>query len=84
MAAKPQALAGRIGGFTTHARHDSREITAAARQAFNVGKFEREVDPDGNLPPKERSRRAAAARKAWMARLAMRSAQARRAKKAAP
>ena len=46
-------------------------------------RFEREVDPDGTLPPEERARRAAHARKAYFARLALKSAQARRRKKAA-
>lgn len=43
-----------------------------------LDKFEREVDPDGVLAPAERARRAAHARKAYFARLALKSAQARR------
>jgi hypothetical protein len=71
------ALRGRIGAFTTHARHDSREITAPAREAF-LSKFEQEVDPDGSLPPEERRRRAEHAKRAHFARLARLSAEARR------
>ncbi len=41
-------------------------------------RFERQVDPDGVLTPAERARRAGHARKAYFARLALRSAQARR------
>jgi hypothetical protein len=57
---------------------DRQGATATARQAFS-DRFENEVDPAGELPPDERARRAAYARKAHMKRLALRSAQARRA-----
>ncbi len=50
--------------------------TQAARQAF-LGRFETEVDPDGTLEPTERERRAHLARRAFFARLALASAQAR-------
>ncbi|MGO9205037.1 MAG: hypothetical protein ACLQBX_02410 [Candidatus Limnocylindrales bacterium] len=60
-----------------HSRYESRELTKAARAAFEA-KFEREVDPDGVLPLEERRRRAEMARKAHYARLALASAQARR------
>jgi hypothetical protein len=71
------ALRGRIGAYTLHSRSDSRETTAAARAAF-LARFEREVDADGVLPAEERQRRATAARRAYFARLALRSARARR------
>jgi hypothetical protein len=45
-------------------------------------RFERQVDPDGTLKPVERRRRAEQAMRAHMAGLALRSAQARRRKKA--
>ena len=72
-----RVLAGRIGAYVVHSRYDSRELTAAARAAFR-DKFQREVDPDGTLPPAERARRAEMARKAHYARLALKSAKARR------
>lgn len=50
--------------------------TAPARRAFEA-RFEREVDPDGALLPEERARRAAAARRAYFKRLAVKSADAR-------
>lgn len=53
--------------------------TAPARRAM-LDRFERQVDPDGVLSPAERARRAGHARKAYFARLALRSAQARRKK----
>jgi hypothetical protein len=51
----------------------------AARQAF-ARRFEREVDPDGELPSAERLRRAVAAKRAYFQRMALRSAKARRRK----
>ena len=59
-----------------HAAHDPTETTAAARAAF-LSKFELQVDPDGILPEGERQRRAEHAKKAYFARLALRSARAR-------
>jgi hypothetical protein len=70
------ALRGRIGALVTHARHDSRDITANARTAF-LGRFLREVDPEGVLSEAERERRAGFARRAHFARLARSSAAAR-------
>lgn len=57
--------------------------TAPARAAFEA-RFEREVDPEGVLPPQERAVRAAHARKAYFRRIALKSAQARAARKAKP
>ena len=71
------ALRGRIGAFTLHATHDPRETTAKARAAF-AERFEREVDPNGELPEEERQRRAYYAKKAYYAKLARRRAVKRR------
>ena len=73
---RKRADAGRIGGLTTASRHDARELTKPATAGF-LARFEREVDPDGVLPREERQRRALAARRAHMRRLAMRSAAVR-------
>ncbi|MBA5846257.1 hypothetical protein [Gordonia amicalis] len=54
--------------------------TANARRALE-DKFEREVDPDGVLSPADRAKRVENARKAYYARLALKSAQARRTRK---
>lgn len=56
--------------------------TAPARRAM-LSRFEAEVDPDGKLPPEERAKRAEQARKAYFKRLALKSAEVRRRKKAA-
>ena len=74
---KEMARRGRIGAYRLHATHDPKETTKAAREAF-MARFEREVDPDGTLSPEERARRAEAARKAYFAQLAHKSAKARR------
>ena len=74
---KEMARSGRIGAYRLHATHDPKETTKAAREAF-MARFEREVDPDGTLSPEERARRAEAARKAYFAQLAHKSAKARR------
>ena len=74
---KKRAAAGRLGGLTTSSRHDPRELTKAGTAAF-LRRFEIEVDPDGALSEAERARRAVAARRLYFARLAARSAEARR------
>ena len=70
------ALRGRIGAYVLHSRRDPVETTQAARTAF-LRKFESLVDPDCVLPEVERLRRAEAARRAHMARLALASVKAR-------
>ena len=67
---------GKIGAHTLHSRQSSHETTRKAREAF-LARFEAEVDPDGILEPEERRRRAMHARRAYFARLALRSAQKR-------
>ena len=74
-----RSMSARLAAHTLHATRDSRELTAPARKAF-LSRFEREVDPDGKLEPKERARRAEHAKKAHMTRLALASAKARKAR----
>lgn len=71
-----RTLRARIAAYSLHAQRDPRQTTAAARAAF-LDRFEREVDPHLQLAPEERRRRAAAARNAYMSRLALASARAR-------
>lgn len=72
-----RTLRARLAAHELHAKYDSRELTANARQTF-LSRFEDEVDPDQTLPESERIRRAEHARKAYFTRLALKSAQARR------
>ena len=71
------ALRGRIGGFVRASRYTRDQLTSAAREGF-LARFARDVDPERIQSPTERSRRAEAALRAHMARLALRSAQSRR------
>jgi len=77
-----RVLRARLGALTLHSMYDAKETTSAARSAF-LDKFERQVDPNGELSPEERQRRAEFARKAHFTRMAMKSAQARSQAKAA-
>jgi len=51
--------------------------TRPAREAF-LRRFETEVDPEGQLPPDERNRRAEHAKRAYMLRLAKKAAAAKK------
>ncbi len=75
-------LRAQIAANTRWSREDPAP-TGPRGQAGLLARFEREVDPDNELSPAERSRRAEAARKAHMQRLALRSAKARQSRKAA-
>lgn len=69
------AQRGRMGALTVHAQ--GKTNTAPARAAFDL-RFEREVDPDFQLTPLERAKRADHARKLHFSRLAAASAKARK------
>lgn len=69
--------------MAAHAMHSQGKTTTTdARKAF-LDRFEREVDPDGILPPAERAKRAEHARKRHMTELAYKSARARSGRRAA-
>lgn len=77
-----RVLRARIAVHTSWANTSDRTArTTPGRRAF-LARFEDQVDPDGTLPPSERARRAEQAMKAHMARLALRSAKARRTRRA--
>lgn len=71
-----RTLRARIGAYSLHALRDPRETTRAARIAA-AKRFYLQVDPEGVLPEAERARRAEAARRAYFAQLALKSAQTR-------
>ena len=78
-----RSLRAQIAAHESWAHTDDRSArTANARKAM-LDKFERQVDPEGILPPAERAVRAEHARKAHFKRLALKSAQARRRRGAA-
>jgi hypothetical protein len=70
-----RSLRSRLAAHAMHARNDSREVTAKARETFRNSFYE-QTDP--TLPHEERLRRAEHLRKAFYTRLALKSAQARR------
>lgn len=76
-----RSMRARLAAHTRWSKtEDPTAATAPARDKFDK-RFEREVDPEGVLPPDERQRRAEHARKAYFIALALKSAQARRRKK---
>ena len=75
-----RSLRARLAAYAMHAQHDSRHTSTPGRAAF-LARFEADVDPDGRLDPEERRRRAAHARSAYFARLALASVAARRARR---
>ncbi|HUQ63092.1 MAG TPA: hypothetical protein VM121_05020 [Acidimicrobiales bacterium] len=77
LGAAQRSLRARMAAYCLHAQRDPVETTAAARSAF-LARFERQVDPNNQLPAAERRRRADAARKAHFIKLALRSAEVRR------
>lgn len=77
MDAMQRATRARLAALSMHAQNDSRVTSKPGRDAF-LARFEREVDPDGVLPERERARRAELAKRAHMTRLAVKSAAARR------
>lgn len=65
-----------MAAYAMHAANDSRATTQRARDTL-MTRFEREVDPEGQLSTAERRRRAEAAKKAYFNGLALKSAKAR-------
>ena len=71
-----RSLRARQAAHTLHSKVDSSKHTEAARAAF-LQRFEKQVDPDKELPEAERFRRALQAKKAYFTNLAYKSARAR-------
>lgn len=82
MALTPEqrTIRARIAAHTRWSKEDPAP-TAKRAQAGLLDKFRREVDPNNELPEAERERRAQAARRAHMQRLALASSKARGARK---
>lgn len=66
----------RLAATSRWAGSDGSQGTQAARDAF-LSRFDREVDPTGQLDPRERARRAEAAKRAHFQRLAFQRHRAR-------
>lgn len=76
--ASEKSLAASIAAHTSWAHTPNRSARTANARAALDAKFEREVDPDGTMPPAERAKRVESLRKAYYGRLALKSAQSRR------
>lgn len=81
LTAHERSIRARIAALSRWSKEDPREATKPARAGF-LRRFLEEVDPHNELPEAERNRRAEAARRAYFARLALKSAKTRRAKAA--
>lgn len=81
-----RSLRARLAAHELHSRVNSLAHTAPARAASpgSLTWHERAVDPDGILDPTERRRRAEHHKSAHFARLALKSARARRQRKVSP
>lgn len=76
-----RVLRARLAAHAQHAAHPI-EATTRAGLAAIAQRFVDQVDPDRVLPEAERARRAKAAKQAHMLSLALKSAQARKAREA--
>lgn len=81
MTPEQRSMRARIAALSRWSKESPAE-NAARGQAGLLARFIDQVDPDRTLPEPERMRRAEAARRAHMARLSLRSAQARAARAA--
>lgn len=72
-----RSMVARIAANSRWATEPDRRAATRPGTDGLLARFEREVDPNGELTPDERRRRALSARKAHMQRLALRSAQKR-------
>jgi hypothetical protein len=73
-----RTLRARMAAHTSWARTENRSARTESARKAALGRFERQVDPEGRLSPEERARRAKNARTAYFSGLAIRSATARR------
>lgn len=73
-----RSLAGSVAAHKSWSTTADRSARTAPANAALLARFERDVDPDGLLPPDERAVRVESARKAYFAGLALRSVASRR------
>lgn len=78
MTASDRVLAARVAAHTRWSQETDRSAATAPARKAAMDRFERQVDPEGRLDPALRAKLAANAKSAYFARLALKSAQARR------
>jgi hypothetical protein len=83
MALTPEqrSMRARLAALARWSKEDPADQMKIARARFDE-RFEKQVDPDCILPPEERARRAAAARKAYFVQLGFQSSRRATARKA--
>jgi hypothetical protein len=69
MTPEQRRLRAQIAANARWSRYMAREDQAAAARAAMIARLERQVDPDGTLPPDERARLVKAAARELSARL---------------
>lgn len=74
----PSSAQARAAAHRSWARTPDRQARTAAGTAALMAKFEREVDPDGMLDPRDRAIRAESLRKSYFGELAIKSHRSRR------
>ena len=70
-----------MASHASWAKTDDRSARTEPARKASMGRFEREVDPEGKLPPEERAKRAENARRAYFQKLAYKSSRARQRRK---
>lgn len=78
-----RVLRARLAAHASHAATANPSARAAKGAAGLLAKFEREIDPDNQLTPEDRRRRAQHRYKQHMTALALQSSKARRARREA-
>lgn len=78
--ARTRRRIARIAANTRWAKEPDRTAATAPARRAALARFEKEVDPDGELSVQERALRAEAARRAHFLRMAHRSVQSRQRK----
>lgn len=76
----PTSAQARASVLRSWAHTPDRAARTAAARAASFARFEREVDPDGILDPRERAIRAEMAQRAFMTECSIKAAAARKAK----
>jgi len=72
-----RSLRARIAVNESWARTTDRKARTAPATEASMKRFERQVDPNGELPEAERLKRADAAKRAYFARLSFKASKAR-------
>lgn len=78
MATTESRLRSQIGALESWARTENRSARTLAARIAAWDRFEKQVDPEGKLPPATRAKMAECARKAHFKRMALKSVEARR------